>query len=225
MGHWVFLFLVVAHGEQYIMFAFCSPLALDLPQSGHRLWAFFSPHKLLNWSPMKLTWKDYAEIAGDFVGVCVAFLLGHWLGFALAIALLALVYGYKALMLLQTIRDVLLSRLSERCALCHREILDEPGILDHDFEEELKIYHEGCAERLDAMKLKGKHVAEASRYRDSRTAEGDDRCSDHIRQQASERSCRYSRERIERREEWAVIPGLCSDRSLLEQRGRSVAVA
>jgi hypothetical protein len=52
----------------------------------------------------------------------------------------------------ETTRNVLLSRLPDRCALCHREILDEPGVLDHDFFEELKTYHASCGEKLDAMK-------------------------------------------------------------------------
>lgn len=74
---------------------------------------------------MKLTWKQYAAIGADLLAVVVAFLIGKWLGFALAVLLGLLVWGCQTLMILQTIRDVLLSRLPDRCALCHREILDE----------------------------------------------------------------------------------------------------
>ena len=62
-------------------------------------------------------------------------------------------------MILQTTRDVLLSRLPDRCAMCHREIVDESGTTDMDLEGETKIYHEACSERLDAMREKD--VAEA----------------------------------------------------------------
>jgi hypothetical protein len=101
---------------------------------------------------MNLTWKQYVEIGCDVLAVFLALLFGHWVGFAIAAFTIFLVYAYKALMLLQTTRDVLLSRLPERCAMCHREILDETGMLEYDFFDELKTYHEHCAERLDAMK-------------------------------------------------------------------------
>ena len=101
---------------------------------------------------MRLPWKDYAEIGGDVLAIVVASYFGKWPGFALAVVVIFLVYAYKALMILQTTRDVLLSRLPDRCAMCHREILDAPGVLDRDFDNELKTYHEACSERLDAMK-------------------------------------------------------------------------
>jgi hypothetical protein len=109
---------------------------------------------------MKLTWKQYAEIGGDVLAVLIAFWLGKWPGFAIAVLVVGLICGYKALMILQTTRDVLLSRLPDRCALCHREIVDEGGILDHDLEGELKIYHETCSDRLDALKEKVKNAEE-----------------------------------------------------------------
>jgi hypothetical protein len=57
-------------------------------------------------------------------------------------------------MILQTTRDVLLSRLPDRCAMCHREIVDEGGVTDFDLEGELKTFHATCAEKIDAMKEK-----------------------------------------------------------------------
>ena len=124
---------------------------------------------------MKLTWKQHVEIGGDVLAVVVAFAFGRWIGFALVVVLLGLVYAYKALMILQTTRDVLLSRLPDRCALCHREILDEPGALDYDFEGDLKTYHDACSEKLDAMREKDKAVAKAGEHRrSSGTSQGDD---------------------------------------------------
>jgi hypothetical protein len=110
---------------------------------------------------MRLTWKQYAEIGGDVLAIIVASYFGKWPGFAFAVVVIFLVYSYKALMILQTTRDVLLSRLPDRCAMCHREILDDPGVLDRDFDDELKTYHEACSERLDAMKQRDKALRQA----------------------------------------------------------------
>lgn len=110
---------------------------------------------------MKLTWKHYAAIGGDLLAVFIASMVGKWIGFAFAVLFVVLVLAYQTLMILQTTRDVLLSRLPDRCALCHREILDESGTLRRDFEGELKMYHQTCCERLDAMEEKDEDVTEA----------------------------------------------------------------
>jgi hypothetical protein len=110
---------------------------------------------------MKLTWKQFAAIGFDLLLVCVAFYFGRWFGFGLAVVFLASVYGCQTLSILLTTRDVLLSRLPDRCGMCHREIVDEGGTIDLDFEGEAKIYHEACSDKLDAMKEKEKDVTEA----------------------------------------------------------------
>jgi hypothetical protein len=99
---------------------------------------------------MKLTWKQIVAIGFDLLLVCVAFYFGRWFGFALAVVFLTSVYGYQILSILQTTRDVLLSRLP-----------DEGGTIDVDLEGETRIYHEACSEKLDSMKGKEKNVAEA----------------------------------------------------------------
>src|SRR5438045_3306844 len=104
---------------------------------------------------MKSSWKQYLEVGSDLLVVSIAFYFGQWFGFALAIVFLASVYGYRVLMILTTTRDVLLSRLPDRCAMCHREIVDEGGMIDEDLEGETKMYHEACSEKLDAIKEKG----------------------------------------------------------------------
>ena len=110
---------------------------------------------------LKLTWKQFAATGFDLLLVCFAFYFGRWFGFALAVVFLASVCGYQILAILQTTRDVLLSRLPDRCGMCHREIVDEGGTIDIDFEGETKIYHEACSDKLDAMKEKEKDAAEA----------------------------------------------------------------
>ena len=66
---------------------------------------------------MHLTWKWYVEIGGDVLAIIVASYLGKWPGFALALVVIFLLYAYKAVMILQSTRDVLLSRLPDRCAM------------------------------------------------------------------------------------------------------------
>lgn len=94
---------------------------------------------------MNVTWKQFSAIGFDLLFVGVAFYCGRWFGFALAVVFLASVYGYQTLSILQTTRDVLLSRLPDRCAMCHREIVDEGGTIDIDLEGETKIYHAACS--------------------------------------------------------------------------------
>ena len=91
-------------------------------------------------------WKRYAEIAVD---VAIAFAAYHflgWIGFALW-ALFVLVHiathiaGSQQIMV-----KTLLSRLPDRCAFCHREILDEGGVFDED-----GIYHAACSDKLEGL--------------------------------------------------------------------------
>jgi len=111
-------------------------------------------------SDMNLKWKQVASIAFDLLVVCVAYYFWHWFGFALAVFFFASVHVLEALTIMQTTRDVLLSRLPDRCAMCHREIVDEGGIMDDDLEGELRIYQEACHEKLESIKSREKLQAE-----------------------------------------------------------------
>ena len=102
---------------------------------------------------MNLTSKQFAAIGFNLLFVSAVFYFGRWFGFALAVVLLASAYCYQILTTLQATRDALLSRLPDRCAMCHREIVDEGGVIDTD-EGETKIYHEACSDKLDAIKLR-----------------------------------------------------------------------
>jgi len=108
----------------------------------------------------QLTWKSYASIVGDLLIAAIAFYFGRWIGFALAALFIVSVYALRMEAILGTTRDVLLSRLADRCAMCHREIVDEGGVMEYDTEDELKIYHADCAEKLDAMKGKERSKTE-----------------------------------------------------------------
>jgi hypothetical protein len=72
---------------------------------------------------MNLTWKQYIAIGSDLLAIFIAFYFGHWVGFALAVVFLISVYAHQMLLIQQTTRDVLLSRLPQRCKMCHREIV------------------------------------------------------------------------------------------------------
>lgn len=101
---------------------------------------------------MNLEPKHIAEIAVDLFIVCIAFYFGHWFGFALCVVFIASYYAVRVLLVLQTIQNVLLSRMPDRCARCHREIVDEGGIIDTDIDGEIRVYHEACSEKLDKFK-------------------------------------------------------------------------
>jgi hypothetical protein len=99
-----------------------------------------------------LAGKHYAAICSCLLLVSVMFYFGHWFGFALAVVFLALVYGYQVLMALQAIRDVLRSSLTERCAMCHREIVDEGGVIGQDLEGATRLYHSTCSDKMSELK-------------------------------------------------------------------------
>jgi hypothetical protein len=108
---------------------------------------------------MELSWKHFVGIGGDLLLVCVSFYFGHWFGFAVATLFITLVWEQQILAALNTTRDVLLSRLPNRCGMCHRKILDEGGTIAEDLEGEAKLYHDACAEKLDAIKEREKLIS------------------------------------------------------------------
>jgi uncharacterized membrane protein len=70
--------------------------------------------------------KQFIEIGADLLLVYIAYYIGHWFGFALAVVYIASRYGYRMLDTLQTTRDVLLSRLPERCSDCDTTVTLRP---------------------------------------------------------------------------------------------------
>lgn len=101
---------------------------------------------------MNLTWKQYIAIGADLLALFIALCFGHWVGFALAGVFLISVYAHQMLLIQQTTRDVLLSRLPERCKMCHREIVDEGGVIEEELDGEFGIYHDACSEKLEAIR-------------------------------------------------------------------------
>ena len=90
--------------------------------------------------------KRYAEVAID---VAVAFVLYHflgWIGFALWVLFVVSWFAVQLLGHQRIIAKTLLSRLPDRCAFCHREIVDEGGVFDED-----GVYHAACAEKLESL--------------------------------------------------------------------------
>ena len=96
---------------------------------------------------MKL--KDYVEIAIDLVIAAVAYYFLHWIGFALFALFIICNYANQIANYQKTMTQTLLSRLPDRCAMCHREIVDEGGVIDDDGEG---IYHDACIQKLDAIR-------------------------------------------------------------------------
>ena len=96
---------------------------------------------------MKL--RHYGEIALDLTIAVIAYYFLHWIGFALVSLFIVCNYGYQIANYQKTTMQTLLSRLPNRCAMCHREIVDEGGIIDDDGEG---IYHEKCMDKLEALR-------------------------------------------------------------------------
>jgi len=93
-----------------------------------------------------MKFAHYGEIAIDLAVAAVAYYFLHWVGFALWAFFVLCNYGYQIASYHRTTMNTLLSRLPDRCAWCHREILDEGGIVDKE-----GIYHERCIEKLEAL--------------------------------------------------------------------------
>ncbi len=88
----------------------------------------------------------YIEIAIDVAIAYLMFYFFGWIGFALAAFFVVALLGGRLINSQRLILRTLLSRLPDRCAFCHREIVDEGGILDED-----SIYHEKCVDKLESL--------------------------------------------------------------------------
>ncbi len=96
--------------------------------------------------------KRYIEIGIDAAVAWIAYYLFGWIGFAVW-ALFVISHFLSQLFGDQRIiMNTLLSRLPDRCAFCHREIVDEGGLVD----EEGMIYHEACSDKRDSFVKKFK---------------------------------------------------------------------
>lgn len=90
--------------------------------------------------------KRYVEIGADAAATYVAYYLFGWIGLAFWAVFLICWFATQLIGNQQVIINTLLSRLPDRCAFCHREIVDEGGILDED-----SIYHDACLEKLESL--------------------------------------------------------------------------
>jgi hypothetical protein len=104
---------------------------------------------------MKLA--HYGEIAVDLAVAVAAYYFLHWIGFALVALFIVCNYGYQIANYQKTTMNTLLSRLPDRCAMCHREIVDEGGIIDDA--EGGGIYHEKCIEKLETSNSRAPKTA------------------------------------------------------------------
>ena len=102
---------------------------------------------------MKL--RQYGELAVDMAVAVVAYYFLHWIGFALWAFFVLCNYGYQIANHQKTMMNTLLSRLPDRCAMCHREIVDEGGIIDDDGEG---IYHEKCMDKLEMIRARSQET-------------------------------------------------------------------
>lgn len=85
----------------------------------------------------------YFELAADAVISYAAYRFFGWIGFAVWVFFVISRYCLQLVKDQRIMRDTLLSRLPDRCAMCKREIVDEGGILADE-----NIYHEACSDKL-----------------------------------------------------------------------------
>lgn len=95
--------------------------------------------------------KQYGAIILDVAVGLLAFYIGHWFGLALWVFFVICNYLIQLLAHQKVIMATLLSRLPDRCKVCHREIVDEGGVIDDDGEG---IYHDACLDKLDALRAR-----------------------------------------------------------------------
>jgi hypothetical protein len=90
--------------------------------------------------------KRYLEVGIDAGFAGGAYYFFGWIGLAVWAIFL---FGWYATQMISNQRimtQTLLSRLPDRCAFCHREIVDEGG----EFDEE-GVYHAACAAKLESL--------------------------------------------------------------------------
>src|SRR5579859_1267691 len=93
-----------------------------------------------------VSWKQYLEVGVDVaVAVALYYFVG-WVGVAAWAFFVAVLILSQLLTTQRAILGILASRLPNRCAFCHREILDEGGTLDEE-----GIYHAACIDKLDSL--------------------------------------------------------------------------
>ncbi len=92
------------------------------------------------------TQKRYIEVGVNAAFASGAYYLVGWIGVA-GWAIVVISWSLTQLIDDQRIiMNTLLSRLPDRCAVCHREIVDEGGVVDKE-----GIYHGACAHKLDSL--------------------------------------------------------------------------
>lgn len=90
--------------------------------------------------------KRNVKIAVDVAIAFAAYYFLGWIGFAVWVFFVISWFAIQLISDQKVVMSTLLSRLPDRCTMCHREIVDEGGII---YEE--GIYHEACSEKMDAL--------------------------------------------------------------------------
>jgi hypothetical protein len=93
-----------------------------------------------------MTIKQYLEVGFDTVVAYAAHRFFGWIGFGVWVFFVISVFAIKMITAQKTTLNTLLSRLPDRCAFCHREIVDEGGVFDHE-----GIYHSACSDKPESL--------------------------------------------------------------------------
>jgi hypothetical protein len=102
--------------------------------------------------------KQYIEMAVDVAVAFAAYYWLSWVGFALWVFFVMSRFCIQLISNQQVMMKTLLSRLPDRCAFCHREIVDEAGVFDEE-----GICHAKCSEMLFSLEEHRKIAGVSSR--------------------------------------------------------------
>jgi len=90
--------------------------------------------------------RQWIEASIEAAIAYAAYYLFGWIGLAIYVVFLMVLFATQFASNQQALTKILLSRLPNRCVVCHREILDEGGVVDKD-----GIYHGACSDKLGAL--------------------------------------------------------------------------
>jgi hypothetical protein len=89
--------------------------------------------------------KGLIEVVTDAAVAGSAYYFFGWIGVAIWTLFVIGMFCTQMISNQRLILDTMLERLPVRCAFCHREIVDQGGILDGKL-----VYHEACIDKLES---------------------------------------------------------------------------
>jgi|SRR5689334_11163853 hypothetical protein len=96
---------------------------------------------------MKETVERWVGMAVRGAIAYVAYRLFGWIGFGVWVFAVVFEMLIQIVDKQKSILTALEERLTRRCAMCHKEIVNEGGVIH----ENGRVYHDACSEKIDEM--------------------------------------------------------------------------